>query len=141
MTKDQDEIAGQRYEYFVDMAGQAWKEYLKWRHHKKWHGKYLKETSRQVTRTETELTVSDGVVFFPILAAMSYFVDRGKRKWALSAPSFFDEEEMIEAARDQLSAHDGSPMLMGRDAAVYDTLSLLPKMVLRLTERLQSRNS
>lgn len=138
--KDQDEGAAQRYVYFVDMAGHAWKEYLKWRHHEKWHGKYLKETSRQVTRTDTELTVSDGVIF-PILAAMSHFVDRSKRKWTLNAPSFFDEEEMIAAARDQLSAHDGSPMLMGRDATVYDTLSLLPKMVLRLTERLHVRSS
>lgn len=140
MTRDTDGSAAERYQYFVDMAGQAWKEYLKWRHHSKWHGKYLKETSRQVTRSDTELTVSDGVIF-PILAAMSHFVDRGKKKWAVTAPSFFDEEEMIEAARDQLSAHAGSPMLMGRDAAVYDTLSLLPKMVLRLTERMQSRNS
>ena len=138
--KDQDEGAAQRYAYFVDMAGHAWKEYLKWRHHEKWHGKYLKETSRQVTRTETELTVSDGVIF-PILAAMSHFVDRSKRKWTVNAPTFFDEEEMIAAARDQLSAHDGSPMLMGRDATVYDTLSLLPKMVLRLTERLHGRSS
>jgi hypothetical protein len=72
---------------------------------------------------------------------MSYFVDKGKRKWTLNPPSFFDEEEMIEAARDQLSSHNGSPMNMGRDAAVYDTLSLLPKMVLRLAGRLQSRSS
>jgi hypothetical protein len=46
---------------------------------------------------------------------------------------------MIDAARDQLSAHNGSPMLMGRNPTVYDTLLLLPKMVIRLTERMQPR--
>jgi hypothetical protein len=40
-----------------------------------------------------------------------------------------------QCAREQLSGHDGNPMLMGRDAAVYDTLALIPKMVLRLAKR------
>ena len=138
VNKDSDEGAAERYSYFVDMAGLAWKEYLKWRHHKKWHGKYLKEPNRQVMRSESDLTVSDGVIF-PILAAMSYFVDKVKGKWIVNVPAFFDEEEMIDAARDQLTGHSGSPMLMGRDSTVYDTLAALPKMVLRLTERLQAR--
>ena len=56
-------------------------------------------------------------------------------RWHLSIPSIFDEDEMIEAARDQLSAHNGNPMHMGRNVAVYETLTLLPKMVLRLTGR------
>ena len=138
--RESDEAAAERYAYFVDMAGLAWKEYLKWRHHKKWQGKYLKEPNRQVMRSDSDLTVSDGVIF-PILAAMSYFVDKVKGEWIVSVPAFFDEEEMIDAARDQLTAHGGSPMLMGRDSTVYDTLAALPKMVLRLTERLQARKS
>ena len=137
---DERKHATQRYKYFIDMAGVGWEEYLKWRHHQKWHGKYLKETSRQVVRAEGEVTVSDGVVF-PILAAMSQFVifDKSNKCWRLDVPGIFDEEEMIDAARDQLTSHQGSPMLMGRDASVYDTLSVLPRMVLRFTGRIEAR--
>lgn len=136
INKDTDENAAARYRYFVDMAGPAWREYLKWRHHKNWHGQYLRESSRQVVRDDDALTVSDGMIF-PILAAVSNFVEKRGRKWAIHVPTFFDEAEMISAARDQLTAHGGSPMLMGRDASAYDTLSLLPKMVLRVAERMK----
>jgi hypothetical protein len=66
---------------------------------------------------------------------MSHFVgyDSKKDRWILSVPSIFDEGEMIDAAREQLTAHDGNPMYMGRTAGVYEALSLLPKMVLRLS--------
>jgi hypothetical protein len=137
---DEREQAAKRYKYFVDMAGTAWEEYLKWRHHPEWHGHYLRGDKRQVVREEGEITVSDGVLF-PILSAMSHFVTYNKTKkcWELDVPDIFDAEEMIEAARDQLSSHQGSPMLMGRDASVYDTLGLLPKMVLRLTGRIDRK--
>jgi hypothetical protein len=124
-----------RYDYFVDMAGAGWKEYIKWRHHEGWKGLYLKENTRAIRRTDDGHTVADGVVF-PILAAMSYFVTQNKSgKWVLKAPSFFDESEMLLAARDQLSNHKGNPMHMGRDATIYDALASLTKMVVRLTKR------
>lgn len=127
-----------RYDYFVDMAGIGWKEYIKWRHHEGWSGLYLKENTRAIRRTEDGHTVADGVVF-PILAAMSYFVVQNKSgKWTLKVPPFFDETEMLLAARDQLSNHNGNPMHMGRDATIYDALALLTKMVVRLTKRVNS---
>ena len=138
IARDTDEQAATRYAYFVDMAGAAWAEYLKWRHHEKWHGKNLREPNKQVVRAGDQLTVTDGVIF-PILAAMSHFIEHSRRKWVLQIPAFFDEEEMLDAARDQLTSHGGNPMLMGRDALSYDTLALLPKMVLRLKERLERR--
>jgi len=68
---------------------------------------------------------------------MSQFVVLNPKtgRWTLKVPAFFEDEEMIEAAREQLSGHDGNPMLMGRDAAVYETLALIPKMVIRLAKR------
>ena len=127
-----------RYNYFVDMAGKGWKEYIKWRHHDGWSGLYLKENTRAIRRTDDGHTVADGVVF-PILAAMSYFVVQNNAgKWILKVPPFFDEGEMLLAARDQLSNHNGNPMHMGRDATIYDALALLPKMVMRLTKRVSS---
>jgi hypothetical protein len=127
-----------RYDYFVAMVGKVWREYLKWRHHEGWKGQYLKEHTRAVRRKDGSLTVADGVIF-PILSAMSQFVVLSSKtgRWTLDIPTFFEDEEMIEAAREQLSGHDGNPMLMGRDAAVYETLALIPKMVLRLAKRVR----
>lgn len=139
VAKDTDASAKARYDYFVDMAGIAWKTYSGWRHHDGWKGKYLKENTRAIRRTANGYyTVADGVIF-PIIAAMSYFVAETKKgRWALQIPKIFDEEEMLDAARDQLSAHNGNPMDMGRNAGVYEALSLLPKMVLRVSNRVGS---
>jgi hypothetical protein len=139
LAKETDPGARARYEYFVDMSGIAWQEYSKWRHHEGWKGRRLKETTRAIRRTsDGGLTVADGVIF-PIVAAMSYFVSRNKKGcWRLHIPPIFDEAEMLDAARDQLSAHNGNPMLMGRNAAVYEALSLLPKMVLRVSTRVSA---
>ena len=135
LAKEKDPDAKARYEYCVDMAGVAWREYMKWRHHEGWKGKYLKEHTRSVRRTAAEFTVADGVIF-PIVSAMSNFVvhDPKQGRWMLQIPPFFDEVE-IDAARGQLSAKNGNPMLMGRDPAVYEALTALPKMVLRLSTR------
>ena len=35
---------------------------------------------------------------------------------------------MVEAARDQLTAHKGNPMLMGRNGAVYEAMTMLTLM-------------
>ena len=51
-------------------------------------------------------------------------------------PEVFEEQDMVEAARDQLTAHKGNPMLMGRNAAVYDAMTMLTRMVLRVSDRL-----
>jgi hypothetical protein len=134
--EDGDPKAAARYAYFVDMAGVAWQEYLKWRHHEGWNGQRLRESNRQVIRSDDAITASDGLIF-PIVAAMSNFVTKRGKKWVLSIPPFFDEEEMIVAARDQLKSHGGNPMHMGRDSSSYDTLALLPKMVLRVADRLK----
>ncbi len=56
-------------------------------------------------------------------------------------PSIFSDEEMIDAARDHLSSFNGNPMLMGRSAPVYDQLKSLPKMVLRLSDRMEGKTS
>lgn len=127
-----------RYDYFVDMAGAGWREYTKWRHHAGWSGLYLKENTRAIRRTEDGHTVADGVVF-PILAALSFFVVQNRSgKWVVKIPPFFDESEMLLAARDQLTNHNGNPMHMGRDATIYDALASLTKMVVRLTKRVEA---
>jgi len=129
--------ATERYQCMVDLAGPAWKQYLRWRHHKDWEGRRLRESTRAIRRTDSGYTVADGVIF-PILAAMSLFIDRDPvtAKYRFDIPQVFEEQDMVEAARDQLTAHKGNPMLMGRNAAVYDAMTMLTRMVLRVSDRL-----
>lgn len=130
--------AAERYEYMVDMAGVAWKQYMKWRHHPDWAGRRLKESTRAVRRTKDGYTVADGVVF-PIIAAMAQFVAKNASgKFGLLIPGVFDEKDIIDAARDQLTAHQGNPMAMGRNAAVYEALTMLTRMVNRVSGRLST---
>ena len=144
LDKDDDQkdpavraAAAERYNYMVDMAGVAWKQYQKWRHHPEWAGRRLKQSTRAIRRTKTGYTVADGVIF-PILSAMSLFVrkDASTPKYHMEVPAVFEEKDIIEAARDQLSAHDGNPMDMGRNAGVYEAMIMLTRIVLRVSDRM-----
>jgi hypothetical protein len=129
--------AAERYRCMVDLAGAAWKQYVRWRHHKEWEGRRLRESTRAIRRTEGGYTVADGVIF-PILSAMSLFIekDAATGRYRFNIPDVFEERDMVEAARDQLSAHKGNPMLMGRNAAVYEAMAMLTRMVMRVSDRL-----
>jgi hypothetical protein len=132
--------AAERYNYMVSMAGVGWKQYQKWRHHPEWAGRRLKQSTRAIRRTKSgEYTVADGVIF-PILSAMSLFVrkDLSTGRYHMEVPAVFEEKDVIEAARDQLSAHDGNPMEKGRNAGVYEAMIMLTRMVVRVSDRMSS---
>lgn len=132
-NKALDLKAAQRYQCFVDLAGLAWSEYLRWQRHSAWAGRYLKG-SRQIKRSKNGYTVADGIIF-PILGAMSEFVRKGTNgRWTIEVPNIFEDEAMIDAAREQLSDNDGNPMLMARTPGVYSALALIPKGYKRMLE-------
>ena len=136
---DGDLRATERYQYYVDIAPFAWKEYLHWRHHEGWEGKRLFESTKAIKRDGNDsVTVTDGIVF-PILSAMSLFVGKNADgRWVITKPSIFDDSEMLEAAVDQFRSNQSNPMYMGRNAGVYESLMLIPKMVHRLVTRVGS---
>lgn len=120
----------QIHRFYVDIAPHAWKEYQHWRSHSGWRGKYLQERTHAITRAENDHTVADGIVF-PILAALSLFVKKERGHWILEKPRIFRDEMMIDAAVSQLRVSCGGKVfLMGRQAGVYESLRLIPKMVL-----------
>ena len=121
-----------RYEYFIDMAGSGWHEYQRWKKLELWNDKHLLERLRQAVRGEdgTIKEVSDGIVF-PILSALSRFVKPVKGHWKLVYPKVFHDEDMLIAARRQLSQCGGRPMLMGRSGAAYEALMILTEMAER----------
>lgn len=131
-NRDKDDENRARYNYFLDMADPAWKLYQQWRTHPEWEKLRLLEELKQVKRTDKGKLekVADGVLF-PIIAALSKFVrfDDTEGRWKYSVPSIFPDKMMAKAARSQLSAHDGKPMLMGRSSAAYEALHNLTEMV------------
>ena len=129
--------AAERYQCMINLAGLAWKQYLRWRHHKDWAGRRLKQSTRAIRRTDGGYTVADGVIF-PILSAMSLFIEKDPAtgKYRFDIPDVLEERDMVEAARDQLTAHKGNPMLMGRNPAVYDAMTMLTRMVIRVSDRI-----
>lgn len=132
-TRETDEANAARYRYFVDMAGQAWREYLRWHAHEQWNDKRLREPLRQVVRGDDGIVkVSDGIIF-PILSALSRFVKKEglRRRWKIVYPGIFRDEDMLVAARRQLIQCGGRPMLMGRSGAAYEALMLLTEMAER----------
>jgi AIPR protein len=130
LERKTSEAEVKRYQYYCDMAGDAWSIYCKWRKHAAWEGKYLRSDANQAERRDGEIIqVADGLIF-PILAALSNFVKRDRKSgtWALKVPPVFKEERLAEAARRQLQQHAGKPMLMGRSGAAYEALMFLTEM-------------
>lgn len=131
--KKGDPRATERYKCFVDLAGSAWSEYLKWQRHSAWAGMRLKG-SKQIKRFKDGYMAADGIIF-PVLGAMSEFVKKNSSgRWVIEIPNIFDDKAMAEAAREQLAANKGQPMIMARTAGVYAALSLIPKGYKRMLE-------
>jgi hypothetical protein len=135
-SRETDAGNAARYRYLVDMAGSAYKEYLRWHAHEQWNDKRLREPLRQVVRGDDGIIkVSDGIVF-PILSALSRFVkrvprDELRKHWKIVYPKVFHDEDMLIAARRQLIQCGGRPMMMGRSGAAYEALMLLTEMAER----------
>ena len=136
-TRGTDKGNAARYDYFIDMAGPAWSEYNRWKTHKSWNDKWLLERLKQAVRGDDGIIkeISDGIVF-PILSALSRFVRPNKAgHWRLAYPKVFDDDDMLMAARRQLSLCHGRPMLMGRSGQAYDALITLAEMAVRYSEK------
>jgi len=136
-TRGTDKGNAARYDYFIEMAGPAWSEYLRWKTHKSWNDKWLLERLKQAVRGDDGIIkeISDGIVF-PILSALSRFVKQNKAgHWRLAYPKVFDDDDMLMAARRQLSLCHGRPMLMGRSGQAYDALITLAEMAVRYSEK------
>jgi hypothetical protein len=82
-----------------------------------------------VTTKDEEVNGASTYVF---LSALSRFVKVTKAgRWKLVYPKVFTDEDMLIAARRQLSQCDGRPMLMGRSGAAYEALMILTEMAER----------
>lgn len=130
-TPDYEEL----YEFTVEMAPIAVREYRHWESHSAWNGHRLHEKGktgdkpvggRPVRRDKAGkvVWVAPGILF-PIMSALSAFVTKEGGIWTLKKPSHtFDEAELIRRAVQQYRAMGRDVAMMGRNEAAYDALSI-----------------
>lgn len=127
--KDEDAGAQKAYRFFLDVAGDAWKLYEKWKTHPLFKGTRI----RSIERDGGEIVeVPDGIIF-PILGALSAFFHDSGRKWHFKMPAVFDERELIDAAASvYMEIAEHNPQTMGKSKACYSTLLRLTGVYARL---------
>lgn len=141
---DQDDpVKKAKYDFTVQIAPHALKEYRLWQSHPGWNGQKIWEETkkgravRRDSKTRQIIWVSPGILF-PLIGALSEFPVKGKDgSWRLVKPSIFSEANMIERAVGQFRAHDSDPMAMGRDEAAYDALRIYPSTLMQVLQNVE----
>jgi hypothetical protein len=122
------------YKFYLDIAPYAWELYKKWKSHQGFAGTGLKNG---IVRDEKNriVEIADGIIF-PIISSLSAFTKQTRKGWVIDAPSFFDDDELIQTAKTsiiEIAAHN--PQTMGKSKACYTALlqitSLYKKFLLR----------
>lgn len=118
------------YQCCLDLAPLAWQLYEKWKSHQGFRGTRI----RSITREDGEIIeVPDGVIF-PIIAAHSAFVKKNSKGWTITKPARFDDNELIEAAKQAyMEIADHNPQSMGKSKACYSTLYRITAIYARLS--------
>ena len=131
-------LAQARYDFVIQMAAVAWREYTYWEGHLGWNNKYIWEQTQKggrVVRRDKKnkiVWVSPGIVF-PVMKAMSAFVSQdASGAWKLDKPSLFKPDDMIRRAVAQFRAHDSNPMDMGRSESAYEALLTYPETIVEV---------
>lgn len=119
------------YNFYVDIASEAWELYEKWASHPGFKGTGLKNGVTRDNGGNID-NVVDGIIF-PIIAAFASFVKYDRKKWKLIPPSIWTDENIIIPAKGQfISAAGSNPQTMGKDNGIYQSLFNLTDLVSRL---------
>jgi AIPR protein len=120
------------YQFFLDVAGPAWKLYLGWKQHQGFRGTRLHSIQR--TEDGRMLEVPDGIIF-PIIAAYSAFCSQKRNRWQFAIPKVFDEKRLIRAASaDYMDVADSNPQTMGKKHACYTRLLEITQLYAELDD-------
>ena len=136
INKESEQHARRMYDFTVQIAPHAIKEYEFWEKHDAWNGQRVWEETKKGGRAcrrdgkNRICWVSPGLVF-PIVGAMSEFTKQDQKgRWHISKPPQFKPEEMIKRAVAQFRAHGSDPMAMGRSEGAYDALRIYPQTLI-----------
>ena len=143
-TKRTNPVSRAKYDFTVQMAPYALKEYEKWECHPAWIGHHIwdetKKGGRAVKRgSGNRITwVSPGLLF-PLMGALSEFAATDKSgHWRLKMPGRFKEDELVRRAVNQFRAHNSDPMMMGRSEAAYDALRIYPQTLVEVLRDIET---
>ncbi len=121
-----DEVAAERYKFYIAAAVPAWELYRKWREHQGFSGSGLKKGVRRDANRKI-IDVADGLVF-PILAALARFSGPGGIK--LPAQLTMVETELINSAKSAFMEIAGSnPNVMGKNKACYSYVGQVTRLI------------
>jgi hypothetical protein len=109
------------YNFYLDISGQAWDLYEKWKAHQGFVGTKLQNG---IVRDENQkiLDIADGIVF-PIIASLAVFAKETSSGWKIKPPKIFSEAKLIQTAKTcmtEIAAHN--PWSMGKNKACYSQL-------------------
>jgi AIPR protein len=118
--EDKDIESISLYQFYIDIASDAWRLYEKWTRHQGFIGTRLQ---KGITRDEQGniLNVSDGIIF-PILAAHSAFIWKRDGHWIISMPLMWKDIEIINMAKGHFLHTGSNPGAMGKDKSAYSAL-------------------
>lgn len=118
------------YQFYLDIAPQAYALHEKWKTHPGFRGTRLRSIERE-GRIIKE--IPDGIIF-PILAALSAFAKKTADGWRIEPPLMFSDEDIITAAVTVYQEiADRNPQTMGKNKACYSQLYQLTSLYKRLT--------
>lgn len=133
-NREKDEDALVLYDFTVQMASIAVEEYRYWSAHEGWNGHRLHEFGKRSEKPAGGRPIRRDIngrvcwvapgILFPIMSALSAFVQEEDGEWFLAKPDLFKEEELIRRAVQQFRALDREVAVMGRSEAAYDALSI-----------------
>lgn len=118
------------YQFYLDIAPQAYELHEKWKIHQGFAGTGLRSIQRE---GRTIKDVPDGIIF-PILASLSAFAKKTSKGWKIEPPSVFRDEELINAAKSvyqDIANHN--PWNMGKSKACYSALYQITSIYKRLS--------
>jgi hypothetical protein len=122
--------ARELYQFYLDIAPEAYQLYEKWKAHQGFAGTGI----RSITREGREIVeVPDGIIF-PIIASLSAFAKKTEDGWKIRPPKLFKDEEIIRAAKSIYQSMAASnPWLMGKSKACYFALNQITSIYQRLS--------
>lgn len=122
-VRDQREKAKALYTFYLDIVGQAWEIYNKWKAHPGFKGTYLRKIDKDDSGKVKN--VPDGIVF-PILASLSVFAKKNaKGVWQIVIPSNADDHLIQAAKQVYMNVANSNPSTMGRSQACYALLNMI----------------
>lgn len=143
-NRNTDEAAKAKYDFTLNIAVIAIREYESWEKSEHWAGKRIWEDTQKGGRTCKRdkagniVWMSPGIMY-PLMSSMSEFVVKGKDgKWIIDKPKQFKPAQMIDKTVEEFRRNASAPMLMGRNPSAYSTIRTYPATLMELLEDLSA---